>query len=126
MEELLEATRSLSSGKNPGMANIVIETVVAEVIVALEKFLEAFNRILLEERIPAALKKGRVVLLKKPGRDPGDPAGYRPLCLLSNMAKLFEKMIMVRLTEEIGRSGGLSPFQFGFSKGYSTVRAVTR
>lgn len=42
------------------------------------------------------------------------------------LEKLFEKMLMARLVVEIERSGGLSPFQFGFRKGYSTVGALKR
>lgn len=55
-----------------------------------------------------------------------DPLGYRPLCLLSNLAKVFERLIAGRLKEELEARGGLHPPQYGFKKGRATVDAINR
>ncbi|KAI5731894.1 hypothetical protein M8J77_018009 [Diaphorina citri] len=49
---------------------------------------------------------------------------YRPICLLDILGKVYEKLIKIRLEEEIGKKGGLSPEQFGFISGRSTVDAM--
>ncbi|KAK9720128.1 hypothetical protein QE152_g22228 [Popillia japonica] len=47
----------------------------------------------------------------------GKPAeGYRPICLISILAKLYEKMIKVRLEKELEEKAPLSDRQFDFVK----------
>lgn len=46
---------------------------------------------------------------------------YRPICLINTLDKIVEEMICQRINLEIESKGGLSPRQFGFRKGKSTV-----
>lgn len=55
----------------------------------------------------------------------GDPS-YRPISLLVNMGKLYERLIQHRLVEEIQRLGDLSDRQYGFRKQRDTIDAVKR
>lgn len=57
---------------------------------------------------------------------PGSGSFYRPLCLLNDLGKLFERIIVNRLEELISRGDGLSPFQYGFRARLSTCDAVVR
>ncbi|XP_070142288.1 uncharacterized protein [Drosophila kikkawai] len=47
-----------------------------------------------------------------------------PICLTDTTGKVFEKVIAARLNAAIERAGGLSPSQFGFRKGRSTLDAI--
>lgn len=66
-----------------------------------------------------------MVLLPKGGRDPSDPSAYRPLCLLDEVGKLMERVLVERLTEHLRQgAAGLSESQYGFRAGRSTIDAI--
>ena len=67
-----------------------------------------------------------LVLITKSGKPPGEPSSYRPICLLSVLGKILERLIQRRLTTHLESTGGLSDAQYGFRKGRSTVNAITR
>ena len=50
---------------------------------------------------------------------------YRPISLLPPLAKVFEKLISIRLTKFLEDSNILADQQLGFRKGHSTTHAVT-
>lgn len=82
--------------------------------------------LLFSERFPVEWKRARLVLIKKPGRSVEEPAAYRPICLLNAGGKLFERLLLSRLEEEIVASGGLADSQYGFRQGKSTIDAVSK
>nr|XP_041630578.1 uncharacterized protein LOC121502027 [Drosophila kikkawai] len=53
-------------------------------------------------------------------------ASYRPICLLDIIGKVFEMVIATRMTEAIEAAGSLSPEQYGFRKGRSTIDAIVK
>jgi len=69
-------------------------------------------------------KEARLVLLPKGERGPAEPSAYRPLCLLDEVGKLMERIMVGRLTEHLSGSGGLNAQQFGFRASRSTIDAV--
>ena len=50
---------------------------------------------------------------------------YRPISLLSPLAKVFEKLISRRLNKFLEENNILADQQLGFLKGHSTIYAVT-
>lgn len=84
---------------------------------------ELFNNIVIEEEVPPEWMEARLVLIKKPGKEGNQPVDFRPLCLMNSLAKVFEKLLVSRLTEEVNKKN-LSNSQFGFRKGRSTLQAV--
>ena len=50
---------------------------------------------------------------------------YRPISLLSNFSKIFEKLLYQRLDTFTRKHSIVSPFQYGFRAGHSTTHAVT-
>lgn len=115
--ELLNAVKQLSSRKSPGLDMIPAEAVVAMMGVAPQLLLEVYNSVLQGDDLPVEWKVGRIVLIRKEGRLANDPAGYRPLCLLSNLSKVFERMVVGRLEAEVEERGGLHAAQFSFRRG---------
>jgi len=53
-----------------------------------------FTRYLREGVFPSLWKEARLVLFPKEGRDPDDPSAYRPLCLLDEVGKLMERVLV--------------------------------
>ena len=51
-------------------------------------------------------------------------ANYRPISLLSNISKIFERIMYTRLEDFLITSEILYKFQFGFRKTYSTNHAL--
>ena len=57
---------------------------------------------------------------------PCDPASYRPISLLSNIGKLYEKVLTEPL-KLFSTVNNIIPYeQYGFRDGYSTVHAITK
>nr|XP_044249378.1 uncharacterized protein LOC123002814 [Drosophila takahashii] len=83
-----------------------------------------YNACLREGTFPRRWKVQKPLLLNKPGKPPGEASSYRPICLLDTVGKVFEKLISKRLNLAIDAAGGLSPSQFGFRKGKSTLDAI--
>lgn len=124
ISELLEAAEDLKTGKAPGPDRIP-NAVVKDVVKAYPKvFLNTMQKCLEEGKFPDCWKKQKLVLIPKPGKASGDSIPYRPICLLDTQGKLFEKIILKRLTKFSEGENGLSNKQFGFRKGRSTLEAI--
>lgn len=101
------------------------------VVLALDELGDRFRRLctacLESGRFPTLWKTGRLVLLKKEGRPADSPSAYRPIVMLDEADKLFERVIAGRITRHLGETGpNLSDQQFGFRAGRSTLDAIMR
>ena len=56
--------------------------------------------------------------------DNTDANNYRPISLLSNFNRIFEKLIFNRMESFIGKNNLFSPSQYGCRKAYSTRHAI--
>lgn len=87
-----------------------------------------FTRCLDEGTVPPSWKRARLVLIPKGGVAAGSLPKARPICLLNDIGKLFERIIVGRLrgwmSEDPRRD--LSIGQFGFREGLSTCDALRR
>lgn len=84
-----------------------------------------FTECLRRGLFPSSWKVGRLVLLEKPGRPVGTPGAYRPICILNEVAKLYERVIAERLLQHLRLAGpDLSERQYGFRRGRSTIDAI--
>ena len=83
-----------------------------------------FNKCIEKSIWPDALKTAEVVPIFKSGKK-CDIANYRPISLISNIAKIFEKIIHNRILNFIGKNKILSEKQFGFIKKKGTKDALS-
>jgi hypothetical protein len=60
-----------------------------------------FNHCLRLPHFPKSWKEAKIITLPKPGKDPKFPQNLRPLSLLSTTGKLFEKVILKKLSKSI-------------------------
>lgn len=80
-----------------------------------------YNQSLNTNVIPANWKKAVVIFIPKPKKDPSKASSYRPISLLSPIAKLLERCILKRISDQI-----TSPaYQHGFKAEHSTSTALT-
>ena len=89
--------------------------------------LSIFNQCLRAGVVPRCWKTSKLVLLPKPKKDPNSPSAYRPICLLNETGKLFERILMSRLSDHLRNVGpDIHRYQFGFRVGRSTIDAIDR
>lgn len=86
---------------------------------------EVFNSYLREDTFPGRWKRARLALIAKPGKLVGVPSSYRPLCLLDDVGKILESLLVVRMQAHMAATAvELFDKQFGFRGGRSTDDAL--
>lgn len=125
IDELSAAVKSLKNGKAPGLDLVEVTVLKAACAVIPGQLVRLFNGCLRVGAFPSAWKEGSLrVLLKGEGKDERDPKSYRPICLLSVVGKLLEKLIKGRLEKTVLANGRISGRQYGFTKAKSTEDAI--
>jgi hypothetical protein len=72
---------------------------------------------------PSELKIAKIIPISKTGNQ-SFFTNYRPISLLTNFSKLFEKVMQIRLTLFIEQCEILYRFQFGFRSKHSTMHSL--
>ncbi|KAJ0175991.1 hypothetical protein K1T71_008165 [Dendrolimus kikuchii] len=76
-----------------------------------------FGACLEQGQFPQRWKTGKLVLLRKEGRPADSPSAYRPIVLLDEVGKLFERIIVDRLVQHLSTTGpDLADNQFGLAE----------
>jgi ribonuclease HI len=75
---------------------------------------------------PASWLCGVIIPIHKSGKDKVNLSSYRPVCLMSVVAKMAERLITCRLRYDLESRGILSPNQSGFRSGRSTADPLLR
>jgi hypothetical protein len=65
-------------------------------------------------------------MIVKPGKNADDVTSYRPISLLPLLSKVFEKILLLRLTPIIEASNRIPPHKFGFRKKHGTIEQAHR
>ncbi|KAF6214165.1 hypothetical protein GE061_008904, partial [Apolygus lucorum] len=113
-ELVQELVNSFKPGKAPGIDRIEVRSLKKAWNLVYPWLITIFQKCFEIGAFPYQWKVGKLCVLKKSGdRDPADPKGYRPLCLLSVPGKLLEKVMVSRLSEVLTQA---SPAQHGFRK----------
>ena len=68
---------------------------------------------------------GEVIPIQKKGKNIHTVDGYRPITMLSNIGKIWERVMKRKLVEFIERIGLIPLNQSGFMKGRSTEQSLT-
>jgi len=122
--ELITAIDNLLPKTSLDLSNLSM-FLLKKVIRIIEKpVLHIFNRSIVTGVVPSKLKIAKVVPVFKSG-DSQDMNNYRPISLLSNFAKILEKIVYNRLVEFLCDKNIISPRQFGFRRGHSTVHPMS-
>ena len=116
--EVEAALRKLKNGKEAGKDQINIETLKAGDETIAKQLAKLYTKCITERRIPKTWKEANMVIFFKKGNRK-DIKNYRPICLLSNMCKLFTKIITTRLEKKLYENQPRE--QAGFRSKYSTT-----
>ncbi len=120
--EITRACASLKRGKAAGIDSVSNEHLIYGGPELIHYLCKAFNSFLRVQYVPTSLKRGMIVTLFKGGKKKRtDPNSYRAITLLSSVYKLFERVLLSRLSKYFTPS----PLQHGFQKGIdSTMTSV--
>lgn len=114
-----------SANKAPGPDGITrkIWNIVPEFFI--DKIIGVFNACLEERIFPGKWKIARLMLIPKADK-PGEIKRYRPLCLLDDISKIFERILADRINTFLreNKEAELSDRQYGFRAGRSTCEAL--
>ena len=122
--EIKSIIKNLKNNKAPGKCGIMNNTIKKLTNVALMYLVNIINLMLLTGIFPQIWKIANVLAIPKPNKDSKIPNNYRPISLLSNLSKIAEKVIAVRLLKELIDKNILQSEQFGFREKTSTAHAL--
>lgn len=125
LEEVKSAVRDIKRQNTaPGPDGITIGVLLSLMAAVPGRFRDCINACISQGRFPRCWKVARLVLIPKAGKPHGLPSSYRPLCLLSEVGKLYERILARRIMLRVDERGRFSCRQFGFCKGKSICDAV--
>lgn len=123
--EIAATVRTFKNNKAPGLDLVEVVVLKTACNTIPGQFVRLFNGCLQWGVFPSIWKEGSLrVLLKGEDKDERDPKSYRPICLLSVIGKLFEKLLKARLLDTSLAPDKVSRRQFGFMPGRSAEDAV--
>lgn len=124
--ELKSAVEKLKTKKAAGPDCITAEILKAFIENNWKLTLNMYNSCLRKVSFPEQWKESRLVLIEKPKKALDAPTTFRPLCIMDAAGKIMELLIKERLQKECDKNHLISQNQYGFTKGKSTVMALTR
>ena len=120
-EEIIKVIKSLDQRKTTGpnsISNKVLQPLIKEISSILA---DIFNLSLSTGKFISKLKIAKVIPIYKGKGSEQDATNYRPITLLSNIDKVFEKLVHARFTKFINENNIIYSHQFGFRKQHSTL-----
>lgn len=124
MEELTKALLSFPPNKSPGPDGFGAEFYQAFSEKLTPLLLRMLNHSFHENRLPESLYEAHICVIPKKGKDPLDPASYRPISLLNLDHKILTKILSIRLNKII--IDIIHPDQTGFIPGRPAFGNVRR
>ena len=115
LKKAIVSARQTTPGKD-GVCYTMLEHMTENSLSTHYLVLKLFNRLWDSGQLPSVWK-AIIIPVPKPGKDPSDPASYRPIALTSHLCKIMERMVTERLTYFLESKALLSPCQSGFRKG---------
>lgn len=109
--------------KNGGVDNINTKTIVILANFISEPLAHIVNLCIEKAIWPDALKRAVIKPIHK-GKDKHSTSNYRPISLISNLAKILEKIIHHRILNFIIKHKIISKQQYGFMKNLGTKDAL--
>ena len=119
--EVLIGNMKVNTGVGPNsLPTKILKDYIAEFFKPLS---EMINTSFTTGIFPSALKVAYIIPIHKKS-DKLNCNNYQPIPLLSNISKIFEKMMHIHLASFLNKNKVLSSFQFGFRNKHSTNHAL--
>ena len=120
-DEVYKAIQSLKLGTAPGPDQIQPEHIFYGGATLVTHMTALFNQMVEQEHIPQIFQHGLIIPIPKSSdKDPSDASNYRGFTLVSLIAKIFEKVILLRL-QVAGIPDQVHPLQGAFNPGVSCI-----
>lgn len=122
--EIIKAIKQLKNKTSPGFDKIrseLLKEVQSYIIAPLQYII---NKCFHTGCYPKCLKLGIITPLYKGKGNKQDINNFRPITLISNISKIFEKIIKTRIDSFFKKHAVLSSYQYGFRDGRSTEDAI--
>lgn len=126
LRDLKKTIGDLNCKKSPGFDKISNKMLLELPETILRVMLYIFNAILRLAYFPRVWKVSLITLIPKPGKDHTKAESYRPISLLSNVSKLFEKLLTAKIQPILDEKGSIPNHQFGFRRQHSTTEQTHR
>ncbi|GBP68522.1 Probable RNA-directed DNA polymerase from transposon BS [Eumeta japonica] len=126
LSEVQLLVKSLKTRKAPGLDGVSNKAIKCFSQPLLSLLVAIFNACLQNCYFPSVWKEAEVIGIHKPGKPRDLPASYRPISLLSGLAKLFERVLKTRLSNHLFGKGLIIDEQFGFRPAHSCPQQVLR
>ena len=123
--DTLKLLCNLKDSKSTGPHKINARLVKDSAEVICPTLTKLFNRSLRQGIFPEDLKNATVSPIYKNG-DKSDCSNYRPISVLSTIAKILEKIVYNQLISYINENNILTNNQFGFRKSHSTTTSLLK
>ncbi|GBN76924.1 Putative protein in type-1 retrotransposable element R1DM, partial [Araneus ventricosus] len=124
LEDTEIVINALKCGKAPGLDRIDFRMCRAVFIHDKEFILDLINICFKFNYFPEHLRNAKVFFLLKDGKDPGLCTSYRPVCLLSTLGKIIERLFLLQVNKWLDRNNIIHHNQYGFREGKSCDLAI--
>lgn len=121
--EVVQAIMSLRNSQACGWDEIPIKLLKASSHIISSSLAKIINQAFAECTFPDLLKYSEIIPVPKNSKTE-DLNTYRPISVLSNISKIFEKIIYIRMYEYLELNNLLCKEQFGFRKNLGTQLAL--
>jgi len=121
IEEVYDALVTLDPTKSPGIDIISPKILQTCASILCHPLHHLFSMSLHRACIPSSWKFHKIVPIFKAG-DKTSVKNYRPISLLSSTSKVLEPLVFNKVVHHLVSQ--ISPCQFGFSKGTSTIQQL--
>lgn len=121
--EIIEQIHSLKNNCTPGIDNVSSKLIKQFHIFLIKPLIHIINLAFRSGKVPSQFKTTVVSPIYKTG-DKNCISNYRPISVINNFAKIFEKCLKDRLVHYLNVNKILSENQFGFKCGLGTSDAV--
>ena len=122
---LLDTEKNVHRPKSTGPDKINARLVKDSAEVICPTLTKIFNSSLQQGIFPEDLKNATISPIYKNG-DKSDCSNYRPISVLSNVAKILEKIVYNQLISYINENNILTNRQFSFRKSHSTTTSLLK
>lgn len=124
VDEIILIIKNLNVKKAPGLDYVSNRMIKSSCDLLAPSICALFNKCLGLHYFPYDWECAGVRIIPKPNKnDYDDTKSYRPISLISNLAKIFEKILKIKIYDQFCHL--LNPNQHGFVKNKSTSSALS-
>jgi hypothetical protein len=124
-EKVKSIVTKMKNDSSPGFDSVTCEMLKNSVDALSRPIAHIINVSLCNGVYPDQYKTAQIVPIFKSG-DPTQVGNYRPIALISNIAKIYERVVKEQITRYLNEQKIINPNQFGFREGLSTDDALAR